>query len=92
MRALVPRTFIDFNRVIGEADRRRAPAGMTPGLPPYITAAADRHLLFSLYQQYDATVAEFYRETCGGGGGGGLALALHSYAPGRSRSRSTPTS
>lgn len=81
VRALVPRTFIDFNRVIGEADSAPSTPGMTPGLPPYITAAADRHLLFSLYQQYHATVAELYRETCDGGRGGGLALALHSYAP-----------
>ena len=75
VRALVPRTFIDFNRVIGEG----AQTGMTPGLQPYITAAADRDLLLSLYQQYHATVAGLYRETCGAGGG--LALTLHSYSP-----------
>lgn len=73
VRALVPRTFIDFNRVIGDG----AQAGMTPGLQPYITAAADRDLLLSLYQQYHATVARLYRETCGAG----LAVTLHSYSP-----------
>ncbi len=74
VRALVPRTFIDFNRGIGDG----AQAGMTPGLPPYITATADRELLLSLYQQYHGAVARAYREVCDAGG---LALALHSYAP-----------
>ena len=74
IRALVPRTFIDFNREIGET----APEGMTPGLPPYITAAADRELLSSLYQQYHAAVSRAYREVCDGGG---MAVAVHTYAP-----------
>jgi hypothetical protein len=74
VRALVPRTFIDFNRVIGEG----AQTGMTPGLQPYVTAPADRDLLLSLYQQYHVTVARLYRETCGAGG---VALTLHSYSP-----------
>lgn len=77
VRALVPRTFIDFNRVIGEG----AEAGMTPGLQPYITADADQDLLLSLYRQYHATVAGLYREICGGGSSGGIALTLHSYSP-----------
>jgi hypothetical protein len=83
VRALVPRTFIDFNREIAVASPGPVAAGMTPGLPPYITASADEQLLLSLYQQYHATVARLYRETCGGetGGGNGLAVALHSYAP-----------
>jgi N-formylglutamate amidohydrolase len=33
VRALVPRTFIDFNRVIGEADSAPTAPGMTPGPP-----------------------------------------------------------
>ncbi len=74
IRALVPRTFIDLNREIHEG----ALPGMTPGLPPYITAAADRDLLLSLYQQYHGAVSTAYQEVCGAGG---LAVALHSYAP-----------
>lgn len=82
VRALVPRTFIDFNRVIGEADSAPSSPGMTPGLPPYITAAVDRHLLLSLYQQYHVAVAGMYREVCGRGGrSDGIALTLHSYSP-----------
>jgi len=75
VRALVPRTFIDFNREIASP----AASGMTPGLPPYITATADQQLLISLYQQYHATLAKLYQEVCGAPGG--LAVALHSYAP-----------
>ncbi|MEO7794914.1 MAG: hypothetical protein ABIV06_09095 [Thermoanaerobaculia bacterium] len=82
VRALVPRTFIDFNRAIGDA---AAEPGMTPGLPPYITAEADQQLLLSLYQQYRATVAGLYGQVCGPASGaaveGGLAVALHSYSP-----------
>lgn len=77
VRALVPRTFIDLNREISAS----AASGMTPGLPPYITAPRDQQLLISLYQQYHAAVEGLYRETCSGDGGGGLAVALHSYAP-----------
>lgn len=82
VRALVPRTFIDFNRVIGEADSAPTAPGMTPGLPPYISAAADRQLLVFLYQQYHATVAGLYREVCDRDGrSDGIALTLHSYSP-----------
>ena len=78
VRALVPRTFIDLNREIAEVDSAAVQPGMTPGLPPYITAPADQQLLTFLYQQYFATVATLYRETCSAGG---LAVALHSFAP-----------
>lgn len=81
VRALVPRTFIDLNREIAEGDPAAVRPGMTPGLPPYITAAQDQQLLISLYQQYHATVAKLYQETCSADGGGGFAVALHSYAP-----------
>lgn len=83
VRALVPRTFIDLNREIAKGTAAQIQPGMTPGLPPYITATQDQQLLISLYQQYHATVEALYRETCGGGtaGGGGCAVALHSYAP-----------
>ena len=81
VRALVPRTFIDLNREIAVGSPGAVATGMTPGLPPYITDAQDRQLLISLYQQYHATVAKLYQETCSADGGGGLALALHSFAP-----------
>ncbi|MEO8275879.1 MAG: N-formylglutamate amidohydrolase [Thermoanaerobaculia bacterium] len=75
VRALVPRTFVDLNREIGET----VTAGMTPGLPPYITAPTDRDLLLSLYQQYHGAVSKLYREVLGKESG--LAVALHTFAP-----------
>jgi predicted N-formylglutamate amidohydrolase len=77
VRALVPRTFVDLNRDLGE----QAVPGMTPGLPPYVTATADRELLFSLYQQYHGAVSKLYEEVCGAAGERGIALALHTFAP-----------
>lgn len=74
IRALVPRTFIDFNREIGET----AAAGMTAGLPPYIVNDGDRELLLSLHQRYTQAVTAAYAEVMAAGG---LAVALHTYAP-----------
>lgn len=74
VRALVPRTLIDVNRVVeGEVA-----AGMTAGLPAYLRDPADRALLLDLHARYTALAADAYAETCGAGG---LALALHTYAP-----------
>ena len=74
VRALVPRTFVDLNRSIDPG----AAAGMTPGLPPYITAPADRELLSGLHRRYSEGVAALYSEVCGAGG---LAVTLHTYSP-----------
>ncbi len=74
LRALVPRTFVDCNRVVtGEVA-----AGMTAGLPVYLRDAADQALLLELHRRYSALAESAYEEVCGGGG---LALALHTYAP-----------
>lgn len=74
VRALIPRTLIDVNRVVeGEVA-----AGMTAGLPPYLRGDADREVLFDLHARYTALAETAYREICGDGG---LALALHTYAP-----------
>jgi len=74
LRALVPRTLIDVNRVVdGEVA-----AGMTAGLPSYLRGAADRELLLGLHARYTALAEAAYLEVCGDGG---LALALHTYAP-----------
>ena len=74
VRALIPRTLIDVNRVVGG----EVAAGMTAGLPPYLRGAADRELLLGLHARYTDLAETAYRDTCGGGG---LALALHTYAP-----------
>lgn len=74
IRCGIPRTFVDTNRVLG-AD---ASAGMTPGVPPYITDPEDHALLRGLHASYTATVDAAYAQVCGAGG---LALIPHTYAP-----------
>jgi hypothetical protein len=74
VRALVPRTFVDFNRRIGG----EVQTGMTPGLPSYITADRDRAFLSGLHQSYSDGVAALYEEVCGAGG---IGVALHTYSP-----------
>ena len=76
VRALVPRTLIDLNREIVVDRPGAVAAGMTPGLPPYITAAADRELLLSLYRQYHAAVARLYQGVSVGQRDGTPRLAL----------------
>jgi hypothetical protein len=74
IRCAIPRTFVDTNRVLGELPA----AGMTPGIPPYVTDPADHTLLRALHARYTACVADAYQEVCGAGG---LALIPHTYAP-----------
>jgi hypothetical protein len=74
LRALVPRTLIDVNRMVeGEVA-----AGMSAGLPPYVRDEDDRRLLLDLHARYQEEARRHYDEVCGAGG---LALALHTYAP-----------
>ena len=76
VRSLVPRTFVDCNRLLGAGDA--PPAGMTAGLPPYVTNARDQALLIELHARYSAVAAAAYAEVCAAGG---LAVGLHTYAP-----------
>ncbi len=80
IRCLVPRTFIDCNRVIDAATRPAASAAgaMTPGVANYVRDDADLALLFSRYTAYRALVERAFGQVCGAGGVG---LMLHSYAP-----------
>lgn len=77
IRCLVPRTFIDTNRV-PEAGGALAEGGVTPGLQPYIREPADQALLRDLHAAYTATVEAAYAEVCGAGG---LAFIPHTYGP-----------
>jgi predicted N-formylglutamate amidohydrolase len=80
VRCLLPRTFVDCNRVIAPdaAPRASAAGEMTPGLPPYVRDAADVRLLLDLHAEYRKATTEMFDEVCGAGG---QALMLHSYAP-----------
>ena len=82
LRSLIPRTFVDCNRVIdtgaGAAPSTSAAGEMTPGLLSYVRDPADRRLLLARYASYQDVAARAYEEVCGAGG---TALMLHSYAP-----------
>ena len=75
LRSLIPRTFIDCNRVVTPAD---GGGKMTPAQPEYVTAPEDRDLLESLHAAYQAVARAAYDQTCGTGG---MALQIHTYAP-----------
>jgi len=76
--ARVPRTFIDFNRVLDQSPEHYRAAGVTPGIPPWISDPEDQALLRGLHAAYAEAATRGFEETCGAGG---LALLLHSYAP-----------
>jgi hypothetical protein len=76
LRSLIPRTFIDCNRILAP---EAADAGeMTPAVPGYITASADRDLLQGLHVSYQAVARQAYDRVCGAGG---MGLQIHTYAP-----------
>lgn len=75
VRALLPRTFIDCNRVIEGGLRGDE---MTPPVPEYVRDRDDIQTLVRLYRQYQDVARRAYEEVCRDGG---LALNLHSYAP-----------
>lgn len=78
-RCLIPRTFIDTNRVIANTTQGVVVDGLTPGLPGYLDSKADAQLLLSLHARYHAVVKQAYAQVCGQAKG--LALQLHSFAP-----------
>lgn len=74
-RCLIPRTFIDTNRVLGG----QAGEGLTGSMPTYITHLDDQTYLQGLHAEYHRVVDQLYNEVCRNADG--LALQLHSYAP-----------
>lgn len=77
IRCLVPRTFIDTNRLPRATDELAA-GGMTAGIPAYIRHPEDQERLLSLHRAYVDLATEAYGAVCGGGG---FALAPHTYGP-----------
>lgn len=75
IRCLIPRTFIDCNRVI---DGDPVEAGLTPGLQPYVRDPADQALLLQLNRDYTDLTRRAYRLVCGAGGVG---FSPHTFAP-----------
>ena len=75
VRALLPRTFIDCNRVIEGGLRGDE---MTPPVPEYVRQRDDIQTLVRLYGAYQDVARRAYEEVCRAGG---LALNLHSFSP-----------
>lgn len=80
VRCLVPRTFVDCNRVIDvDAEPRASAAGeVTPGVQSWVRDPHDMALLLGRYRAYRALVEEAADRVCGAGG---QMMMVHSYAP-----------
>lgn len=84
IRCLLPRTFVDCNRLIAsDARPSSSQAGeLTPGIVGYVKEPADLALLLARYGAYRALVERAFEAVCGRGGAeGGEGVMLHSYAP-----------
>lgn len=77
VRCLVPRTFIDCNRVL-DIDPADHGGGVTAGLPVYVTHPPDIGTLYALHQAYCTLVDQACAEVVAADG---LVLVPHTYAP-----------
>ena len=78
-RCLIPRTFIDTNRLIVPTEPGVVKDGLTPAVPGYIDAPEDAAWLTEQHGRYHQVVHALYQEVCRGADG--LALQLHSFSP-----------
>ncbi len=78
LRCLIPRTFIDTNRIVDAGPRGSQKGRLSPAIPEYIRERGDAERLQALYTRYQAVADQAYELVCGSGG---LALTPHTYAP-----------
>ncbi len=78
LRCLIPRTFIDTNRIVDAGAQGAGKPELSPAIPEYIREREDAERLLSLYARYQAVAEKAYELVCGSGG---LALTPHTYAP-----------
>jgi hypothetical protein len=78
LRSLIPRTFIDCNRVVSHGAGGKVAGELTPGLPGYVREPADIELLSRMHADYWRSARSAFDTVCGEGGVG---LILHTYAP-----------
>jgi len=78
VRSLIPRTFVDCNRVLEGGPSGEVREGVTPGMPGYVNRQEDVRTLTQMHEQYQVVAREAYESVCGNGGS---ALILHTYAP-----------
>ncbi len=77
VRCLVPRTFVDTNR-LEDAGEALESAGLTAGVAPYVRDPRDIALLLELHRAYVGLAKRAYELVCEGGG---FALTPHTYGP-----------
>ncbi len=77
LRCLIPRTFIDTNRIV-DAGSVGSGTGLSPAVHEYIREKQDAERLYLLYARYQSVAEAAYELVCGSGG---LALIPHTYAP-----------
>lgn len=77
VRCLVPRTFVDTNR-LEDAGENLHSAGLTAGVAPYVRDPRDIALLLELHRTYVRLAERAYELVCGSGG---FALTPHTYGP-----------
>lgn len=77
VRCLVPRTFVDTNR-LEDAKNELGRGGLSAGLAPYVRDERDQRALVEAHRLYIGLVERAYELVCGRGG---FALSPHTYAP-----------
>lgn len=77
LRSRIPRTFIDVNRRIDSSAQAFKEGGVTPGLMPWVSAAADLELLRHRYGQYIDAVRKARQALSPQG----AMVLLHTYSP-----------
>ena len=77
VRCLIPRTFVDANR-LDDAAESLASGGITAGVAPYVRDPSDIALLLTMHRAYVALIERAYEHVCGAGG---FALSPHTYGP-----------
>jgi hypothetical protein len=78
VRSLIPRTFIDCNRVTQASPDLYRQGKVTPATADYVQHSGDIELLHGLLADYEKIARRAYEAVCGEGG---VALMLHTYAP-----------
>lgn len=77
VRARVPRTFVDVNRVLDLDPGAPGAGGVTPGIPPFLDHPADLATLRAVYRDYRAVVDAAWDQLAPHG----LGFTPHTYAP-----------
>jgi hypothetical protein len=78
VRSLIPRTFVDCNRLADYRGGKLDEGALTPGIPSYVRHEGDLALLMERHRAYVEVATRAFADVCGAGG---LALVPHTYGP-----------